>query len=224
MRIVAGKFGSHLGYIYRRNRRKNNALLALVITVALLWGTFSFLRRVYMPIAATLAEAKARSVATLVINDTVAQYMSDGAFDFSSMYTVEKTGGGDIAAITADTVKINLLKSTLSKEIQNKLDAIDTRQIGIPLGSMLGSEFTAGRGPRLPIKLLVAGLIAVDFGNTFTSAGINQTKHTVTLRVAMDVSAILPLGRAPTRVSTEIPVSDTVIVGKVPQTYADIQF
>ena len=53
----------------------------------------------------------------------------------------------------------------------------------------------------------------------FIAAGINQTKHQILLEVDVSVSILLPGITTYTKVSNEISVAETVIVGGVPQTY-----
>ena len=57
------------------------------------------------------------------------------------------------------------------------------------------------------------------FRDKFTAAGINQTKHQILLDVDVRVSILLPGITTYTKVSNEISVAETVIVGGVPQTY-----
>ena len=59
--------------------------------------------------------------------------------------------------------------------------------------------------------------IVVD--HQFSSAGINQTRHRILLDVDVHVSILLPGLTTYTKVSNEISVAETVIVGGVPDTY-----
>ena len=52
-----------------------------------------------------------------------------------------------------------------------------------------------------------------------TAAGINQTRHQILLSVDVYTSILLPGFTASTKVSNEIAVAETVIVGSVPETY-----
>ena len=81
---------------------------------------------------------------------------------------------------------MNLLKARISEEIQDKINKLDTDAISIPVGSMLNNELTAGRGPRIPLKLVTVGAMEMDFWGNFTAAGINQTKHDVHLNIKLN--------------------------------------
>ena len=63
------------------------------------------------------------------------------------------------------------------------------------------------------------GTAAAAFRDKFTAAGINQTKHQILLDVDVYVTILLPGITTYTKVSNEISVAETVIVGAVPDTY-----
>ena len=67
------------------------------------------------------------------------------------------------------------------------------------------------------------GSAEANFRNEFTSAGINQTKHRILLDVDVYVSILLPGFYTSTKVSSEVAVAETVIVGSVPETYTYFQ-
>ena len=63
----------------------------------------------------------------------------------------------------------------------------------------------------------------VEVENNFSSEGINQTKHEIILNVKTNVTVIIPTGNILAEITTQIPVADTIIVGKVPNTYTNIE-
>ena len=54
-------------------------------------------------------------------------------------------------------------------------------------------------------------------------AGINQTKHQITLLIRVDIDILIPWGSVSTQVVSEVLIADTVIVGQVPGTYLDMK-
>jgi sporulation protein YunB len=222
--IYTRRFGARFGYILSRNRRKCRLVLAAALAVAVMGSATSAMRNRFIPLALSMAEAKARSVGTLLINEAVAGQLAAHRVSYARLYTVEKNSAGEISAITADTEKMNVLKAELTALIQSKIGGMEPQRVGIPLGSIFNNEFLAGRGPRIPIKLVTLGAMQIDFSNSFVSAGINQTKLDVRLEVRAKISAILPAGTTTAEVVSVIPVAQTVIVGKVPAGYANIAF
>ena len=68
---------------------------------------------------------------------------------------------------------------------------------------------------------LVESLL-VETDSTFLSQGINQTRHTITLKLNIRMSIALFTKPRTFEVEDGIIIADTVIVGKVPNSYTDI--
>lgn len=63
----------------------------------------------------------------------------------------------------------------------------------------------------------------VDFKNDIVSSGINQAKYQLMLEVTIDIDILVPWGTKSASTVTEVIVADTVIVGKVPETYLNME-
>ena len=102
-----------------------------------------------------------------------------------------------------------------------RLSSVSDSDLAIPIGTLSGSPLLAGRGPELHVRMQSVGSASARFHNTFSAAGINQTRHQIILEVDVDMSILLPMIETATRVSNEISVGETVIVGGVPQTFTN---
>ena len=91
--------------------------------------------------------------------------------------------------------------------------------VEIPIGSITKSHFMSGRGPKIPIRLLITGSPKMEIDNKFESAGINQTKHKISIITTVEIEVILPYDNVKTTVSSETMLFETVIVGKIPNVY-----
>ena len=87
------------------------------------------------------------------------------------------------------------------------------------MGTLTGSTLLAGRGPCVRVRMQAVGSTDASLRNAFSAAGINQTRHQILLSVDVYTSILLPGFTASTKVSNEIAVAETVIVGSVPETY-----
>ena len=115
--------------------------------------------------------------------------------------------------------EINRLKTDILNIINDEILALDTSDIGIPLGSLFLPEFLSGRGPAIPVHILSIRNSDATFASNFSQAGINQTLHQLTMVVSVDV-AILVLGQTSNfTVNSEVVVAQTVIVGDVPNMF-----
>ena len=107
----------------------------------------------------------------------------------------------------------------VADDVLERLGQVSASELAVPLGTLTGSPLLAGRGPKLTVKMETMGTAAATFRDKFTAAGINQTKHQILLDVDVYVTILLPGITTYTKVSNEISVAETVIVGSVPQTY-----
>ena len=73
-------------------------------------------------------------------------------------------------------------------------------------------------GPKVPVKIEPIGNVVTSYESKFESAGINQTRHKIYLNISAKVRLKLPMNNDDIDVTTQIPVSDTIIVGKIPNT------
>ena len=60
---------------------------------------------------------------------------------------------------------------------------IDSREISIPLGTILGISALSGKGPKIKTTVTLASNVTSTINNSFTSTGINQTMHEIYVNV-----------------------------------------
>ena len=173
-------------------------------------------------ISTEIAIADAKDVITAKVNDAVIQTLAEGDYDGDQFVTFQKSESGEVTAISSNMARINELSSKiLDKVVGSTQD--NTITIEIPSGNLTGASLLMGRGPRIPVRIVVLSSSRVEFSNGIVTAGINQTKHQISLRVTVDMEILVPWGTENTQVSTDVLIADTVIVGKVPDTYLNMQ-
>ena len=197
--------------------KKIRRSLGLILSLAA--AVFMLLRGQYHDVAASLARTQVMNVTSDLINDAIDRQIEEGAIAYDRMVYFEKDLDGRITALKTNMGLINRLKTDTLNRINDEILALDSDHIGIPLGSLILPELLAGKGPRLSIRVLSIRNSEADFQSRFSEAGINQTLHQLTLVVSVDV-AVLVLGKtAHFTVQSEVVVAETVIVGKVPDTF-----
>ena len=149
------------------------------------------------------------------VNETI----YSGGVDYDQLISFEKDNEGKITAVKSNMAEFNRLQSAIIDEVLEKLSEVTTKELSVPVGTLLGSPFLAGRGPLIRVRMQSVGSSSAHFENAFTSAGINQTKHQIYLVVDVYVSILLPGFSTTTKFSNTYAVAETVIVGSVPDTY-----
>ena len=173
-------------------------------------------------ISTEIAIADAKDVITAKVNDAVIQTLAEGDYDGDYFVTFQKSDTGEVSAISSNMARINELSSRVLEKVVGSTKE-NTVTIGIPTGNLTGASLLMGRGPKIPVKIVVLSSSRVEFDNSIITAGINQTKHQINLRVTVDMEILVPWGTQSTEVGTDVLIADTVIVGKVPDTYLNMQ-
>ena len=149
------------------------------------------------------------------INDAV----DSGRVDYGRLVSFDKDAEGRVTALKSNMAEFNRLQAAIADDILQRMAEVSTTDLSIPIGTLTGSPLLAGRGPCLHVRMQSVGTATARFDNQFSSSGINQTRHRIILDVDVHVSILLPGLTTYTKVSNEISVAETVIVGGVPETY-----
>ena len=215
------RFGAFRGLPLRRaahGGRKGRLLIALGLLTLLAILAFSLYLR---SLSSSMAISDAKDAVALAINGCVSRIIQENNYGSNYFVKLEKDAEGNITAITTDTMHINELSSQLLSEIAKAADS-ETLNIRIPLGSLLGSNLLMGRGPEIPVEIIMLTSSFVQFENELIPAGINQSRHVVTLKADVDVDILIPWATITNTVETDVLIAETVIVGRVPETYVTV--
>ena len=156
------------------------------------------------------------------VNNAIAQVMPEGDFDGDYFVSFEKNDAGEVTAISSNMARINAISAQILDRV---IGATENRtiEVRVPLGNLTGVSLLMGRGPGVPVEIMVLTSSRVEFQNSIVTAGINQTKHQISLRVIVDIDVLVPWGSESTEVTIEVLIADTIVVGQVPETYFNMQ-
>ena len=194
-------------------------LRRLAILLILLLVLFFLLRSKYRLVISDLARTQVMNTTSDLTNDAIAKQIAVGDIQYDRIVFFEKDLDGRITALKTNMSEVNRLKTDILNIINDEILALDTSDIGIPLGSLFFPELLSGKGPAIPVHILSIRNSDANFVSHFSQAGINQTLHRLNMEVSIDV-AVLVLGQTESfTMTSEVVVAETVIVGDVPQTY-----
>lgn len=174
------------------------------------------------PVLNQLGSSGASKIGQNVVNETIEEIFADTDAKSLDIIKIEKDENGKIAAVIPDIALMNSLKAQISSRINENLSKRQNSVISVPLGTASGISYLSGLGPKIKFNMLPYGKIHVDFTTDFKQAGINQTKHEINVSVSLDVALLLSNRQTATaKIKTTVPVSETVIVGEVPESYTN---
>ena len=194
--------------------------LRFMIVLAILIGITLGMNCKFTPVAQSVATGKAKYIMSDFINSSVVEDMENSGDIYSQITKVERNEKNEISAIYTDMKKINFLKSHIASLIQNKIANFKEKTFWISLGTLSGFEILNGKGPKVPMKISIAGNVFTNFNNKFSNAGINQTIHQIYVNIHTKICITIPGSTCTSESDDEILVSETVIVGKVPRVYS----
>lgn len=200
------------------SRVKRKLIIFLAVLFTLLICIFLYLNYVVNPVIISTSSAKVKSLSQRAVENAVREVIHDNVM-YDTLVMITRDNNGKIVTISSNSATINMLALELTDKAQSALSKMGATGINIPIGSFSGMPIFTGRGPAVNIKMLPIGTIYCKFESTFTSAGINQTNHRIYLKVYSSVSVILPTANQTIKTETQLMISESIIVGEIPETY-----
>jgi len=204
---------------YVRLSGRQRVAIWLTLTVVTVAGAICAVMIHMDPIVTGMATARVSNTVNRIVMEAAEEAIRDGYVTYSNLVELEKDNQGQVVALKSDMAECNRLQALIAEDILQRLSEVSTTTLSIPVGTLTGISLLAGRGPSMRIKMQMVGSATASFRNSFSAAGINQTRHQILLQMDVSVSILLPGFRTSTKVSNELTVAESVIVGTVPQTY-----
>ena len=189
------------------------AVIFLVIVVVCIYTLNSV-----SPTIVAFSEAKIKSLTTAAVNSAIFEVMLE-PISYSDLVSIEKNADGEITLIAANSMIINKLARDMAQSTETYIAKRGEQAVKIPIGTLSGSPLLAGKGFKVTIRVLPLGSVKCQFVSEFETAGINQTRHKIYLDVVATISIVLPTSQSIVKTNTPVLVSESIIVGKVPDTY-----
>jgi len=202
----------------RRKTVKHKIIAVLILTAAIAIYVGSGL----LPLAERAYEYQSRLYAVRVTDEAVLAELSGENCD--GLIKIDRAADGAVVSVESDTAKIGKLKSRIGLRLTDALDSIKSYEIGVHIGTMTGIPAFYGKGFIVPVKMTPRGSPETHIISEFTDAGINQTLHRLVLTAETEISGVAFGFSVPTKTKTEYIIAETLIVGKIPQSYTHVVF
>jgi len=206
---------------FKRGGRRSRGSKIIVITLFVIIGLFILFivaeKRVE-PTLMVIAQSKADQVAKLAITDAVTKRLTQQGVDFNEIVIMEKDEAGSIKAVNFNFKEYSRIVGETTARIQNRLKEFEQENVKttIPLGLATKNVFLEHLGPDIPVSFVPIGAVKTRLETRLKQAGINMVLVTVYIYVEVDLRVIIPFATKQQTVTTEIPITEALIVGKVP--------
>lgn len=210
----------------RRNRTHNRGRLRLKLRLAAIIGgilAIALLLLTYIrPIILLHSSNLVQYTATMAINKAVEDRIYQNRAEYEGLVVLERDNENRVTALKTDTISMNRIKTEITNTLYEEINTLELTTLDIPAGSLFAPEFLGGLGPKFHVGISGLGVARADFISAFSQAGINQTRHNIILEVRADVDVLTAFGHRTTSIDSRFNVTDTVIVGTVPEQYTYI--
>ncbi len=199
-------------------KKHKKKIVALLIIVTIIVSGLLIFKNSINTIISDTVELKSKALATKAMNSAIADVVINSIV-YEDLVNIITDELGNISMIQANSLEINNLSKDLAQTTENKIEEYGRTGISIPLGSFTGIPFFVGRGPKVKLKVNPIGAVNCSFLSQFETAGINQTNHKIYLNISANVGIVLPLLSTKYNTSRQVLISESIIVGQVPEVY-----
>lgn len=200
---------------------KNTKRIKIIAIVIIASFVSILIVRAIEPILSKQSVVIAKSIATKISNEQATIVMAN--YKYQDLCTIEKDESGRIKMIKSNIIPVNEIISDVAVKIQNELNKTQDGEVFIRLGTLTGSKFLSGRGPKVNFKIATIGNVETDLKSEFSSAGINQTLHRIYLQVKCKVIVLTPFSSIEEEITNQVLLAEAVIVGDIPSTYYNLE-
>lgn len=206
---------------YKTRNRTVRSLLCFLLAVLLLLLGCIRLDRALRPNLCAVCAAETKRFVTAVLAESVASVLEQQPISYQDLSSLQYDSNGRVTAAEVRAETVNQLQSDLFQTVQTELAACQGEELHASLGTATGIWIFSGRGPYVKVRLMPIGNAEVKLISTLTSAGVNQTCHTIRIQVTAQVQAAIPFAQTTAEAVYEYLLAETVIVGDVPDAYVE---
>lgn len=204
----------------RRSKRKGRLLILFFLLIAsLIWAD-----RQFSPIIISQAEQELHQAAVRALQNSVRDelLLHQEYQDYNELMHIEKDNSDRIVLLAPNTMKLNMLVSSITANAEIAMDRLSTDSISIPLGAVSGSKLFSSLGPDFNVDVTPVSTVDVSIIDDFVDAGINQTRHRIWLHLKVNLGLSVPLEENIITAETDVLLCEGIIVGPIPDTYLDL--
>lgn len=202
----------------KRPKKKVKRFFVFFIILLILTGLYFYTDKVIYENIFSICFDTARSISAKAVSECIYEN-SAGDKSYSDLVLIEKNTNGDISLITFNTAKINALNRSIALYSEEKIKLMLKEGIPVPLLAFSGIPILSGYGTKIGFKSFYITSVTCNIRDDFSSAGINQTLHSVYLDIESEFTLEVPLKKKSDKALTSVLISESVIVGKIPEIY-----
>lgn len=197
-------------------KKKNKIKKFIYIVIILVVLIFTLFELYIKPLEIKILENRAKVLVEDRISEIADDVISSKEYNYDNLLKKTLSKGNVVTSLSVNTTEVNKLQNEFSDIFQNKMDDLITQHFSVPIGDITNISFLSTKGPKITFSYDMTGSVDVQLKSKFTSSGINQTLHIVTMLVDAEIVFISNSYMKNMVIQNEFAVSETVIVGDTP--------
>ena len=201
---------------YKRSAKSKISYIVLVVFAVIVFLIGVFCYQLSMNID-DMSKYESKLLAAEIINSAVGEALEN--CHSQEILTDVRDSSGKIVSFSIDPMLSNEINKTISEAITQKIRQSEDKGFNVPIGTLSGITFLAGRGFDLELKLHQLGSVSTRIISEFDDCGINQSRYRVYINISVELSAVLPIRTTEITVESQYLLAEKVIVGDLPDAY-----
>ena len=205
------------------NKWKNIKVLCIALSIMLIiLIVFINIDKRLRPLITDYSSSTGETVMISLVDKIVSDIFTEENISYNDLVMLSRDENGQVTSLEINAAKVNYIKSNISVRVAEEIAKKEKYTLKIPFGTIIGNEYTLGRGPNVKFKMQITTTVIADFESRFYSAGINQVLHQIHINVKMNGHTVVPWYRSTFSVNTNVIAAQTVIVGITPDAYTNV--
>lgn len=232
----------HLKAHSKKKTRKQFFVVTVVLICVVTYFTIDFIGDRVGKSLIKYAETEVGRIARYVVNYSVTtENIKD--LEFNDLFIVSKNKNDEIQTVDFDPVVVNNVLNAITETVIKYFKAIESGDLDVidlskgflinteidklkqgiiaevPIGVITGNTLLSNLGPKLPVKLSIAGEIESCIETEIKYYGINNALITVYANIEVSQQIYMPIATGRVVISQKIPIAIKMMQGIVPNCY-----
>ncbi len=139
--------------------------------------------------------------------------------DFSSVCTIKTDNDGKVSFVSADGFVANYISAKIASATYERYLELASRGVEVPIGAFSGLTLLSEVGRTVNMRLISVVSVKCTFNESFTHAGLNQTRQQLYVVVEPTAKIITRFKTETITESIRVLCFDNLIVGNVPENF-----
>ena len=206
--------------------KKFRKLFIFIVIIVLFWRTLMAMESVIGVSLENAAEIKMREYVENVVIHSVYKVLESSEDEYGNrehgVITPVMNNDGGVSMVTLNTDAVNRIGSEIAMEVNSDIHDGVAQTIRVSIGTMLRSKLLSQVTPAVKFDIMPVSVSEIGYKTEFEDAGINQTKYKVYIVINTEARVMAPFMDENIHVENTVLAAESVIVGGVPDTYANI--